>query len=248
MNMSKKMIVKISILTVLVAGLLVSAAQAQIRFEASADETGISIFYDIIFVGANSFTLDSPGDSQSISISPFFINVADITVTLNEISTEPPGVTLGVAATSPLLPQPVEADVTIPFGEVGANVVLGAFFREPITGNNTFDASVLFTMFSTDYEVVADLPDIPVQGQWSGTADSANNIIQEQVVISEGVTLDLSFVVEPGLFTTNVSYEIDMNFDFPGGGQAIPDNATGFPPITGMLPVPNGSYHIWYKM
>jgi hypothetical protein len=226
---------------------LSGTAHAAITFSVESGQDGFFMRYTIPFIGIGRVTLDNPGDSDTIPVSFGLIKLADVELELNSIQTN--ACSLHYVIVSSYIPEPApEGDISVPFGSFGAvaNLMGKRFMR---TGDNDIDISLLLTNNQTRYEVIADIPGL-VDDSWSGTADSSNSIIEEQVTNPEsGATIaDVALTLDYSLpFFTNVTYDITFYLSAPGS-QDDTDNATDtqIPPIQGgPVPVPNGSYHFW---
>lgn len=219
-----------------------------ITFSASAGEDGVTINYNIPLMLPGNVILREPGDSQEIRIALATVEIATIQLTLNSVTTSPPVVNLHYAGTSPYATIP-EGDIPVPFGEIGAAVNIFGNFLNTL-GDYDFEASLLLKANRAQYDIAANLPDMVVDS-WKGEAVPGNNEIHEQVLYAgDGSVLadvNITLAWEMPLFTT-VTYDITVTP--PGAAETdIPlDNATTIPPLQGTIPVPNGSYHVWFNL
>lgn len=233
----------ISGIVLAVALTLLSGEQtaAAMRFEGSADETGFVLHYAIPGVARGTLMLEEPGDSGAIPINAFGTDLAEMEFTLNEIIDEPPTVNIHYVLSSSYV-ENQEGDQAVPFGSFGAVLnPLGLRFMRP--QGHDFEASVLITNSRAKYVITVDLPPLIVGQEFSGTATPAENTVQETITSS----IDGSLLAE-----------ITVAFFLPADDLELPENLftiisidfdSHLPSIDdayGTLPVPNGSYLVWY--
>lgn len=251
MRKFKEQLVKIlciSLFALIIQGAYRAQAALPIKFSASAGESGVTIDYNIPFIGIGNVALEEPGTSQTVNLAILSFQLATIELTLNAITLEPPSVNVHYAITSPFTQVP-ESDISIPFGEIGA--VLNVFGKLPPLkqGNNNVEAVLLMKKNKLQYDIEANLPEIIIDS-WAGKAIPGNNEIHEKITTADGSQLaDVNLTFDWSLpLVTNVTYDITIATPVPEGM----DNSTiAVPPVQlkgGPIPVPNGSYHVWFNI
>lgn len=218
-------------------------------FTAKADETGVEISYLLPALGAKMVVV-TPDQPATVDLRLMGSPLADVTLSMTGVSETPPGVMLHYLVESQFIPA-AEGDVTVPYGEVGAQ--LNFFGVLPmLPGNGDIEVTLLLQKNRATYYVAADLPAFSLDEPWLGTATPANNQIEKQIAVqtAEGAaTADVTVAFSwdtPGM--TSISFEITLTPDLPEGLPPGFDNETLMPPIQGgPIPVPNGSYRLWFK-
>ncbi|MEI6128288.1 MAG: hypothetical protein WCQ99_17205 [Pseudomonadota bacterium] len=238
----------ISLFALIIQGACQAQAALPIQFSASASESGLSINYNIPFVGIGNVALDEPGKSQTINLAFLTIQLATIELTLNEVTAEPPAVNVHYAVTSPFFQVP-EKDISIPFGELGAALNVFGIFPPVKQGNHSIEAALLLKKNKVQYDVEANIVSV-IADSWVGNAVPGNNEINEKIITQNGTELanvQLAFDWTVPLFT-NVTYDVTIAMPVPEGM----DNSTMIlPPVElkgGPIPIPNGSYHVWFNV
>ncbi len=222
----------------LAAGMLTIAvasdAMAKFSIDAQASAEGLQITYSL---GLIKDKIDLvPGDSPTeIPIG----KIATIEVSVLEVTADTVLVHLAVSISLPGQP-PIEVvdpvDLPIPFGAFGVEIDIGGKQFIPVKGGYPIEASLLLTRLKTEYDIAIDLQPL-FSDHWQGEKTPSDTVIHENIVNPMGdgsidITLDLSY----SFIFTKITYTIVI--DSGEGGQTAP-------PITGFIPVPNGSYHIW---
>jgi hypothetical protein len=229
------------------------SAQALIpaTFSAAADENGVSIQYFMPLLGANAVTI-TPDAPATVDIQLLNNPIATVTLSMQGVSEMPQGVILHYAVESPLLQIP-EGDITIPFGELGAEI--NFYGKLPIVpGGNDVEISLLLLNNRAGYFIAADMPDVTLD-PLEGVATPQDSQITRQFTLNRdggqvqvAMTLTFSWTLPA---TTGISYAVSFTPVLPDDLPAVPDgadNATLMPPIQGgPIPMPNGSYHLWFN-
>jgi hypothetical protein len=253
MNDFKKQLIKIFSIAILITFVFLSQADAAIQVEAafSASAEGLSLSYDIPIVGRGNLELEDPGDTGSIDVRILFIKLAEVELSINEITTDPNVINLHYIVSTIFVPVgALEGDISIPFGSAGAVInIMGRTFVP--TGDHNIDISFLFTKDSTQYDIQVDLAEL-IQESFEGEATPTDNQINEQITnpLDGSVLADIDLVLDyPSRFFTTISGDISVCPPSFGGSEDDGDNGNCkhiLPPIS--IPVPNGSYHIWLDL
>ncbi len=194
----------------------------------------------------------TPDAPATVDIQLLNNPIATVTLSMQGISEMPPGVMLHYVVESQSFQIP-EGDITIPFGELGAEINL--YGKLPIPpGGNDIEISLLLLNNRARYYIAADMPEFTLE-PLEGVATAQDNQLTRQIILNrdEGqlqVDITLSFSWELPM-TTGISYDISFTPVLPDDLSDIPvdlDNATDIPPIQGgPIPLPNGSYHVWFN-
>jgi len=217
-------------------------------FSAKADQTSVTISYLLPLLGAKTVTVTS---DQPATIELKLLNnpLATVTLSMVGLSEEMEGVVVHYLVEGQNIPA-AEGEVTIPFGELGAEMnFFGILPMRP--GNGNVEVTLLLLKNRATYYLAADLPAFSLE-PWSGTATPAQNQIAKQITVqtAEGeATADITITFSWDMpATTGIAFDIQLTPVLPEGIPEGFDNETTMPPIqAGPIPIPNGSYHLWYK-
>jgi hypothetical protein len=233
-------------------------ADASIKIEVNSGEEGFFLKYFIPGIGWENIKLEQPGDSDTITIRTMMVKIADVELTLNEITSNPPFVNLHYVISSQFFTdgdnETIEGDIPVPFGNFGTVLKINGKKLAP-TGDSTLDASFLFKKDETKYDVSINCPldifgtKLNFDQDLKGQATPSDNLIHEQILnpVDESVMVEINIEVgyESPLFTV-LNYEIVPNIPSPDIEEGEEDSV--IPPIEGTIKMPNGSYHIWADM
>lgn len=217
-------------------------------FTARADEESVTISYLLPVLGAKTVTV-SPGNPATIEVKVLNNPLATVTLSMEGLSETMEGVVLHYRIQGQTFPS-TEGEITVPFGEIGAELnFFGILPMLPGTGD--IEVTLLLLKNRASYYIAADLPAFSIE-PWSGTATPENNQTVRQITVqtAEGeatadITVTFSWDI-PG--STAVSFEAVLTPVLPEGMPDGFDNQTVLPPIqAGPIPLPNGSYHLWFK-
>jgi len=224
-------------ITMCVSGIFIAAlfclvftapANAKISAELRADAAGLYVNYDLWILGKSQATLTP--DSQPLAIP--VLGLATIELSVLDVQADAKIVTIHTKVSAPAFgPEPVEADLPVPFGDYG--IYYSLFERKFIPiGDHKIEISALLTRFTTQYDINIDLEPL-FSGHWLGTKNPADNIIHETIENPlDGTTFDITIELEyKCAYITNMTLTI--------GGLA----GKSVEPL--QIPVPNGTFHLW---
>lgn len=252
-NFIKKAL-KIFSIAVLLAAAFLPAADAAIRLEVQAGEDGFSLKYNIPVIGRANVSLESPGESDTLTLRIMAVKLAEVELTLNEITTAPDIVSLHYVVSSRFMPgtEVIEGDIPIPFGDFGVTINLSGKKLIP-TGDSNIDVALLLANEKTDYDININIElnilgqELQITESFSGSATPDDNLIHEQVLspLDDSVLMDINIEVQypNGPFTV-LNYEIVSSIPSFEETQEDDDAENGGL-LEGSITVPNGSYHVW---
>jgi hypothetical protein len=184
--------------------------------------------YDLWILGKSQSTL-TPG-SHPLAIP--VLGLAAFELSVLDVQADAKIVTIHTKVSAPTFgPEPVEADLPVPFGDYG--IYYSLFERRFIPiGDHKIELSALLTRFSSQYDVNINLEPL-YSGHWLGTKNPADNIIHETIENPlDGSTFDITLELDyKSAYFTNVAVTIGGN--------------VGQPVAPLQFPVPNGTFHIW---
>lgn len=226
-------------------------ADAVIGLQVSASQDGFQLGYTLPFMNLGNVNLENINDESELHFHISVIRLISIKLSLTAINPDatPPSLTVHFeligGLLSRFLPDPLpQGDIPVPFLEAGVQATLFGKIFKPL-GNHDVDASLLLTRHTTRYGVDVAIP--LLQDSWEGEATPDNNTISDKVTINGQEIADIQVTLDytSSLFTT-ASYSITLTSlmvpdDIPA------DNATITPITGGPIPLPNGSYRIWYN-
>lgn len=217
-------------------------------FTARTNEQSITISYLLPVLGAKTVTVtqDSP---VTIEVKVLNKTLATVTLSMEGLSETMEGVVLHYSIQGETFPAN-EGEITVPFGEIGAELnFFGVLPMLPGTGD--IEVTLLLLKNRALYYIAVDLPGLVIE-QWSGTATPEDNQISKQITVQTdqgGATADISITFSWDILaSTAISFEAVLTPVLPEGMPDGFDNQTMLSPIqAGPIPVPNGSYHLWFK-
>lgn len=227
-------------------------AESFIGVQVSASQDGFQLGYNLPFMNIGNVNLACINDQSDINLHISFIRLISIQLSLAAINADatPPSLTLHYALTGGLLsrflPDPLpQGDIPVPFLEAGLQAALLGKIYKPL-GNNDADISLLLTKSKTRYGVNVDMS--MLQDNWSGEVTPASNTFSEKVVINSQEIADIQVTLDYGsYFFTMASYSITLTPPSLSG-ETLADNTTIEPITGGPIPLPNGSYRLWYNL
>ncbi len=255
--MFNKKIISFFTMAIFLTIAFISQANASIKVEVRSSENGFFLKYSVPAMGKGRVNLQNPGDTETVKIRVMMVKLADVELTLNEITSDPDLVSLHYVVTSKNMPETeaMEGDFSVPFGDFGAEINFnGKKFVS--TGDSAVDISLLLTKDKTEYAANINFAialfglELNFDQDLAGTATPADNIIQEQILnpIDDSVLLDINIEVDysSNLYTV-LNYEIVPNMPSVGPQEDNTGDEPGIP-FQGKITLPNGSYHVWADM
>lgn len=231
-----------------------SLSDAAIKLEVDSGEDGFYLKYNIPVVGRGNIRLKNPGDTDTVTVRIMAVKLADVEITLNEITSDPDLVNLHYVVSGKFIPEAetIEGDIPVPFGSLGATVNFNGKKLIP-TGDSALDVSLLLTQNMTVYDLNVNL-ELDIFGQalnidetFSGTAGPSDNLIHEVVTnpYDDSVLLDINIEVEY-LSSLVTVFHYDIVSQIPSFEPAEEDSeGISDLPLQGSITIPNGSYHVW---
>ncbi len=256
--MKHNMIIRCFLVVFVIMFAFIAEVSASINVKIWAGKDGLTVKYNIPAIGSGNIDLENEGDTETIKIRLLMVKIAELEITLNDITSDPDFVNIHymvhfqhTSETEPV--EDIEGDLSIPFGDFGIEINLNSK-KMSRPGDSAVDGSLLLTKDSTQYDIninfVLDLfgMELDFTQNLEGTATPEDNLIHEEIEnpIDESILFDVDVEVEyPSKMITVFNYNISPSV--PEGLDNETDNKTpaGF---EGSIKLPNGSYHGWLDM
>ena len=239
-----KKILYFNFVVLFVALLAGTPARAALNIEMQADQEGISVHYDMGLPGGSRALVLVPGDplKEIFAVKQLIRLEAMIT----NMVPEEHKIEIRAKISSRFFPEgAIEVPLAIPFGSFGiyANFKNRQFIDPE---QHDIDVSLLLSKLHMRYAVGVDLGEL-FSGQWEGTATPFDKTIRETIVNPA----DGSIVAEIDLTLQRVSYFFTV-FQYAVFLGSLENNLVAMDEekqtpqaISGMILLPNGSYHLW---
>ena len=236
-NLRISSIVTIVMINVLLGLATTCALAMSIQF--TAEESGLSLKYDLNKLGSDEVTLVPGGSEEELSLGGILGRSLRIMVRVDSVTADSPIPAVNTVFKI-VIPNtdPIELPVPLPLGEYG--VEIGLFSRKQFEIKDAqIEASLVCGLNQTNYKVNIDLGAI-YKGNWEGISNLGNNIIKEEIVLdlsSQGFNRRFVITIIP---VKNIPITFFMfNIDVYDEKDLLLKSLSGF------IPLPNGTYHIW---
>jgi len=229
----------IAVLVAISSMLVLSASYAgAASLQFTANENGLQIAYDLKKLGSDSVSL-SPGEAEEeLVLDGILGRFVRLRVRVTAVAPDDkiPNVKT-VFKVFLTTGQQFELPVPLPFGDYG--IELGLFKKNNFAVRGAdLELSLQCALRQTDYVFNIALPPY-ITDNLAGTATMGNNVINKEVLITladqSTRRLDLKIIPVKTIPITFFVYTIDV-YD---------QNNSLLKTLSGMIPLPNGSYHIW---
>ncbi len=229
------------LLTIFVCSLFLFLSAGEVHavlIHINAGNAGLKLQYNLKRWGSEDVTL-APGDPETqLTLRRIAGRLVQLWIQVDSIDASTPIPVVNAVIKTVIMGNSNTYPITLPFGDYG--IEANFFKRTRLTAHNTpIEISLEFGLLSTDYDITLNLGSA-FNHTYKGSATLRNNVIHEQIpLIGDNMTahgsIDLTIIPVK---------TIPLTFFIYSGG-VYDDNNTLVQPLSGVIPLPNGTYQLW---
>jgi len=210
-----------------------------LSIEFNAGNAGLALKYDLKRLGSDEVTLAPGSPEQELSLEGIAGQLVRLRIRVDSVAADSPIPVVNTVIKAFVTGMsPYEFPLPLPFGDYG--IEAGLFNRTAFQDRNApLEISLLCALLKTDYDITLDLGKL-FNETWQGSATLNNNVIKEEIVLS-GDNAPLKGRVDLTIIPVKT---IPLTF-FVFSADIYDENNSLLQPLSGVIPIPNGSYHLW---
>ena len=210
-----------------------------LSIEFNAGTAGLTLKYDLKNLGSDEVTMTPGGPEQELSLKGIAGQLVRLRIRVDSVAADSPVPVVNTVIKAFVTGMPsYEFPLPLPFGDYG--IEAGLFKRTAFQDRNApLEISLLCALLTTDYDITLNLGQL-FNETWQGSATLSNNVIKEQIVLS-GDDVPVKGRVDLTIIPVKT---IPLTF-FVFSADVYDENNSLIQPLSGVIPFPNGSYHLW---
>jgi hypothetical protein len=210
-----------------------------LSIEFTANNAGLTLKYDLKRLGSDEVTLAPGSPEQELSLTGIAGQLVRLRIRVDSVAADSPIPVVNTFIKAFVTGMPsYEFPLPLPFGDYG--IEAGLFSRTAFQDRNApLEISLLCALLKTDYDITLNLDQL-FNETWQGSATLNNNVIKEEIALS-GDTAPVKGRVDLTIIPVKT---IPLTF-FVFSADVYDGNNSLIQPISGVIPIPNGSYHLW---